>query len=782
MKPMNRKALKLVVLLALQCLFTVVLPSTSHADITATQVNNSIDRGVKFLRSQQRTDGSFPQFTAPTGITLFPGGVSSLATLALLNCGLDHQDPTIAKALSYLRSTEMSQHTYVVSLQLMVFCQAEPQRDQLLIRRNAQWLINAQEPTSGGWGYGAKLPSIDPSNSQFALLALHEAERQGIGIPPQTWQAANAYWSSRQLGTGGWNYDSTFGPTPSVSMTCAGIASMVITQGKQVNIEQRIVDGKVQCCDSNIVDDQIEKGLNWLARRIRVGSNAFTKDTSYFYYMYCIERVGRLTGKRYIGTTDWYRLGCEHIVNLQDELRGSWTGSLAHGEHQPAIATSFALLYLSKGRRPVVIAKLKYGKTNDGSWNQHTHDMQNIVLHTERRWNMYLTWQSIDINLASTNDLLETPVLFISGKGSLDLTAGQKKGLVEYVNQGGFLFVENSCQTPKFDSQFQQLMKELFPQRPLTPLPPNHAIWFADSRIDPSMIGKIHGVQTCCRTSIVYSSVPLGCYWELYNPRGDDRIAKNITAEINQRLALGTNILSYATGRELRDKLDRPLVSTTTPATTSVLRKTLTIPEISHHGGNDDAPRALNNLLQVLSTQLDIRVTTERRVLTLTDSLQQYPLVFIHGRQTFKFSAPERQALRRFVENGGVLFGDAICASRTFTESFRREMSLIFPNDTLRRLRPDHAMFTDEYDGFDLTTITLRTPTARSESQMAEILETRGSPHVEAIHINGRLAVAFSPYDLSCALENQISIECKGYSRQDAARLGSNIILFSLQQ
>jgi hypothetical protein len=782
MNLMSRKALKLVVLLLLQCLFTVALPSTSHAEITATQVNTSIDRGVKFLRSQQRTDGSFPQFATSAGDSSFLDGVSSLATLALLNCGLDHQDPTIAKALSYLRNTKMSQYTYVVSLQLMVFCQAEPQRDQLLIRRNAQWLINAQNPTNGGWGYRPELSSTDPSNSQFALLALHEAERQGSGIPPQTWHAANAYWSSRQHATGGWNYDSSFGPAPSVSMTCAGIASLVITQGKQVNIEQRIVDGKVQCCNSTIADGQIEKGLNWLASRIRVGSGAVTKNTSYFYYMYCIERVGRLTGKRYIGTTDWYRLGCESIVNLQDKLRGAWAGSLGRGENQPAIATSFALLYLSKGRRPVVIAKLKYGKTNDSSWNQHADDMQNIVLHTERRWNMYLTWQSIDINLASTNDLLETPVLFISGKDSLDLTAGQKKRLVEYINQGGFLFVENSCQNPQFDSQFQQLMKELFPQSPLAPLPPNHAIWFSDSHIGPSLIGKIHGIQTCCRTSIVYSSVPLGCYWELYNPREDERITKNIAGEINQRLALGTNILSYATGRELHNKLDRPLVSTTTPATTSVLRKTLTIPEISHHGGSDDAPRALNNLLQVLSTQLDIRVTTGRRVLTLSDSLQQYPLVFIHGRQQFKFSTQERQALRTFVENGGVLFGDAICASRTFAESFRREMSLIFPNDALRRLPPDHTMFTDEYDGFDLTTITLRTPSARSKSQMAEILETHGSPHVEAIHINGRLAVAFSPYDLSCALENQISIECKGYSRQDAARLGSNIILFSLQQ
>ena len=55
----------------------------------------------------------------------------------------------------------------------------------------------------------------------------------------------------------------------------------------------------------------------------------------------------------------------------------------------------------------------------------------------------------------------------------------------------------------------------------------------------------------------------------------------------------------------------------------------------------------------------------------------------------------------------------------------------------------------------------------------------RPSPGLE---INGRLAVVFSPYDLSCALENHESLECKGYIKADAARLGVNVILFALQQ
>jgi hypothetical protein len=35
---------------------------------------------------------------------------------------------------------------------------------------------------------------------------------------------------------------------------------------------------------------------------------------------------------------------------------------------------------------------------------------------------------------------------------------------------------------------------------------------------------------------------------------------------------------------------------------------------------------------------------------------------------------------------------------------------------------------------------------------------------------------------LSCALENQSSLECKGYTKEDAAKIGVNIVLYALQQ
>jgi len=42
--------------------------------------------------------------------------------------------------------------------------------------------------------------------------------------------------------------------------------------------------------------------------------------------------------------------------------------------------------------------------------------------------------------------------------------------------------------------------------------------------------------------------------------------------------------------------------------------------------------------------------------------------------------------------------------------------------------------------------------------------------------------VLFSPLDLSCALENHASPDCNGYTSEDAARIGINVILYSLHE
>ena len=60
---------------------------------------------------------------------------------------------------------------------------------------------------------------------------------------------------------------------------------------------------------------------------------------------------------------------------------------------------------------------------------------------------------------------------------------------------------------------------------------------------------------------------------------------------------------------------------------------------------------------------------------------------------------------------------------------------------------------------------------------MPQVTVSRGG-----IQLDGRWAVIFSPYDISCALESREAIGCRGYTQKDAARIGLNVLLYSLNQ
>jgi len=48
------------------------------------------------------------------------------------------------------------------------------------------------------------------------------------------------------------------------------------------------------------------------------------------------------------------------------------------------------------------------------------------------------------------------------------------------------------------------------------------------------------------------------------------------------------------------------------------------------------------------------------------------------------------------------------------------------------------------------------------------------------VRMGDRWAVIFSPYDISCSLEKQNSMECTGYGRDDAEKIALNVLLYTL--
>ena len=190
-------------------------------------------------------------------------------------------------------------------------------------------------------------------------------------------------------------------------------------------------------------------------------------------------------------------------------------------------------------------------------------------------------------------------------------------------------------------------------------------------------------------------------------------------AQIDAALGLGINVLAYATNRELRGKEENFNVQTSLRPGEQAERGRLYIAMIRHPGGCNTAPRALVNLLDLAGRELKIRATARDELLNLTDAaLFDYHLVFMQGRNAFHFTDAEREQLKKYVDRGGMLFADSICASQAFSDSFRREMAAIFPQNKMERIPADDPLLSQKYGGFDLKIVTRRDPQNRGSKRL----------------------------------------------------------------
>lgn len=756
-------------------LLVVAIGSAARAEIEAEAVRTAIDRGVEYLKKEQNRNGSWPDHGG------YAGGVSSLATLALLNSGVPATDESLVKALSYLKQIKPDK-TYSVSLQLMALAAADPKKYLPQIASRADWLEKNQiagGPNAGAWSYPGT--GGDNSNTQFALLGLHEAERAGVQVKDKTWRLSYDYWTKSQNADGSWGY-TPGDQSGSGSMTCAGIASVIICSGALSKGDAEFSGGRVKCCGEQQSNDAVERALEWMGRNFTVNSNPAQggRQAWVLYYLYGVERTGRMTARRFIGTHDWYREGAEKLVRDQDRFSGFWKGG-GIAEDNPHIGTSLALLFLSKGRRPVLMAKLKHGPGED--WDRHRSDLANLTAYVEKKWERDLTWQVIDPKAATVDDLLQSPVLFMNGRFAPEFTDEQKKRLRDYVDRGGFIFAEACCDGAAFEQGFRKLMSEVFPEAEykLRLLPPEHPIWHAEEPVDPEFARPLWGIDIGCRTSVVFCPSDISCFWELARSGRETRFPAEVRREIAACEAIGINVLAYATNRELKYKYDMFETAAEAGIPDTFDRGKLYVAKLKHLGGCNAAPTALSNLLRVAGEKKALRVSTDPREVALTDEqLFNFYLVFMHGRHNFRLTDRERKQLKTYLQYGGMLFADSICSSPEFAAAFRREMQAIFPDAPLERIPPGDPLFSEKYGGDDLHVVSRRQPEQGAGPLKANVRQ--GEPFLEGIKLDGRYAVIFSRYDISCALENHESLECEGYIRKDAARIGLNVLLYSLHQ
>jgi hypothetical protein len=686
----------------------------------------------------------------------------------------------IQRGLAYLRQIEPTQ-TYVVSLQTMALAEAGRIEDRQRIQNNVNWLLKAMKRDFNGqcmgWSYvqGGGQGS-DNSNTQYALLGLLAGRTAGARIDRATWQSIQNYYLVTQMPDRGWRYSPADPRGSTLTMTNAGLCGLLIT-GMELNTGREVIraDGTAANCGVYVENRPVIDALGWVSDHFRIDRNPFP-----FYNLYGIERAGRLSGQRFFGEHDWYREGCEHLVKSQHE-DGSWWEQGALLGNSPIVDTSFALLFLSKGRMPILISKMVHGPGED--WNNDRNDARHLAEYASKELfrKLPLAWQIFDARRVQVNndaslmqltgDLMQSPIAYFNGHAAPRFTGVEKKLLQQYVEQGGFILAEACCGRKEFDEGFRDLMKELFPDNPLKPLPPEHPIWQAHASIPPDVF-PLEGIEYGCKTVVVYSPKDLSCLWES---------TPDQSARAQLAFRLGGNIIAYATGMEPpKARLTPPELIRDDPEGQTIPRGYLKVAQLRHEGDWQPAPNAMRNLMDSLRKRAKLDVTLQTKPIYATDpDLTDYRFLYMHGRGNFTLSPEGLKNLRTDLETGGMLFADACCGKKAFDTSFRDLVSRLFPDKKLVMIPITDDLYSQDSNGNPIRTVRCRTEAAGGAGQPADYREV--APYLEGIQVGKRWVIIYSKYDIGCALEKHQSTDCLGHDHESALRLAGAAVLYDLK-
>lgn len=758
-------------------------PAQGKREPLADRVRVSIDKAVEYLKRTQRRDGGW-EVALPAAA--HEGGWTSLAVLALLNSGVPASDPAVKNGLEYLRRLKPNA-VYVRALQTMVFVEGRQKEDLVRIADNIAYLTKVghglSEGKLKGWSYNDFDASIDNSNTQYALLGLWSGSQADVKLKRDLWETIREYYLRTQHREGSWAYI-PHGEKASLTMTTAGVSGLLIASMELALPCNSTGDGKGRACGEYPDQQAIKKGIRWVSNRFTVDFPGAT-----FYHIYGLERLGRLTGERFIGPYDWYREGCEWLV--KNQKKDGYFSAIGIWDQWPVVSTSFALLFLSKGRTPVLVSKLVHfnrEQPDDGDWNNDRNDLRNLVSFSSKHLfkEMPLAWQSFDIPAAlggertedavadAASELLQSPILYITGHKSpfSRLSTLEKQVIKRYVESGGFIFVEACCSKAEFDEGFKRLVKDdvLWPDNDLSELDSKHPVWSSHFLIKPGDPYPLYGVSMGCKTVLIYSPKDMSCFWE----------GNVIEGQGDRAFKLGTNILAYATGKvPPKPRLTEMEVVRGKDDGSGIRRGYLQVAQIQHAGDWKPAPQAMRNLMDHVNRLGGINVVRSPEHTRIYDAkVLKHKFLYMHGRGKFAFreAADEESQLdylRFNLNNGGLLFADACCGNEEFDKSFREFAKQLFPKEKLERVPEDDILFSKKLTGTELgiTNIRARTKSGEEPRPMA--------PYLEGIRIDGRWVVLYSKYDIGCALERHSSSDCLGYTPESAFHIATAAVMYS---
>jgi hypothetical protein len=132
----------------------------------------------------------------------------------------------------------------------------------------------------------------------------------------------------------------------------------------------------------------------------------------------------------------------------------------------------------------VRIGRVKYG--GGGNWYNDPSSLPNLATELERRVGIPTNKDEKVVTLTDEN-LRAFPFIYMTGNGSFRLSPEERDALRAYLEDGGFLFVNDSY---GMDTAVRAMVKDVFPDHPLEELSNDHPVFH--SFYDLPGLPKIH--------------------------------------------------------------------------------------------------------------------------------------------------------------------------------------------------------------------------------------------------------------------------------------------------
>jgi hypothetical protein len=444
----------------------------------------------------------------------------------------------------------------------------------------------------------------------------------------------------------------------------------------------------------------------------------------------------------------------------------------------PAVAALRALVALAvllcAGTASAQTGRDLYGA--DIYWNATPNDVNNLLKRMKSQTEANFQMEIRTLGQVSENPE-QNPVLFRSGHYHFSYSPQEREKLRKYMLNGGMVIYNTGLGSKPFYDSVVEELRQIFPEQALQKLAPDHPIFHSHYDLDRVEYARavgasgyrgnepwFDGIEVNCRVVALVSRWCMAVGWQ-GEVQEDWQAYKSDSA-----FKLGVNILSYASAMRAWSK--NAVQAMRFVDNLKSYSDTVSVAQVSYDGIWKTRHAGLAVMLQTFNARTGIPVKFALKELRLTDpAIFNAPVIYMTGHESFELKAEEKAMLRKFLQNGGFLFGEACCGRKGFDKSFRDMIRSVLPENPMERVPLNAQIFKEP----NLITAVGVTPTLMQESGQA-----RAEPTLFGILINGNLGVIYSPFGLSGGWEMSQSPYARGINDVSATQLGQNVMLYTV--